>query len=258
MGATGSIVDCEKCSAEDVGEFVDLLGAAYKPYKALIVDNGVCGKTLKDTKPEELKELLNDIGITKALHCRVLMSHLKSVTGSNATKDKPADQEIVHTNTTPFKEHDVVVGEKVTVSPREIMTKLFEIQGIPLDPADIESTVQKVKGVVGTGYGNGIDKYDCFINYRVAADADIAEKLYLYLKSVNIHAFLDKKCLKNGEKWKDGFLNGLKRSKCFIALISKSALAKVRDAEQDHTYDNVLLEYETALNVSLITNLYLC
>lgn len=35
-----------------------------------------------------------------------------------------------------------------------------------------------------------------------------AEKLYLYLKTAGVHAFLDRKCLKNGEKWKDGFLNG--------------------------------------------------
>ena len=188
------------------------------------------------------------------------MSHLKSITGPSGGAAPPEKEIVENTNTTPFKEHDVSVGEKVTVNPREIMTKLFEIQGIPLDPADIESTVQKIKSVVGTGYGDGITKYDCFINYRVAADADIAEKLFLYLKTANVHAFLDKKCLKNGEKWKDGFLSGLKRSKCFVALVSRSALTKVRDAEQNHSYDNVLLEYETALNVSEIVDdiIYVC
>lgn len=43
---------------------------------------------------------------------------------------------------------------------------------------------------------------------------------------------------------------GLKNSKCFVALISRKALERVRDKTSDHTYDNVLLEYETALNVS--------
>ena len=43
---------------------------------------------------------------------------------------------------------------------------------------------------------------------------------------------------------------GLKNSKCFVALISRKALDKVRDKQADHTWDNVLLEYETALNVS--------
>ena len=47
---------------------------------------------------------------------------------------------------------------------------------------------------------------------------------------------------------------GLRRSNCFIAVISKSALAKVRDASQDHTNDNVLLEYETAIQIMNSTN----
>ena len=111
-------------------------------------------------------------------------------------------------NRKQFKEHNIKVGESVTKPPREIMTKLFEIQGIPLDPSEIEIAVEKLKGVIGTGYGDGETKYDCFINYRVATDSDLAEKLFLYLKTANIHAFLDRKCLKNGEKWKDGFLKG--------------------------------------------------
>ena len=86
------------------------------------------------------------------------------------------------------------------------------------------------------------------------------------------HPFFDKKCLKDGQRWKDGFLKGilqnnlpstlissitlysvgLRNSKMFIAVISRNALARVRDVESSHTYDNVLLEYETALNVRLI------
>ncbi len=76
------------------------------------------------------------------------------------------------------------------------MSYIHIILYLRLDPADIETTVQKIKGVVGTGYGDGETRYDCFINYRVASDADIAEKLYLYLKTANVHAFLDRKCLK--------------------------------------------------------------
>lgn len=71
----------------------------------------------------------------------------------------------------------------------------------------------------------------------------------LYLKALNIHAFLDKKCLKDGEGWKVGFSKGLKNSRVFLALISSKALFRVRDPHADHTYDNVLLEYETALKI---------
>ncbi len=42
---------------------------------------------------------------------------------------------------------------------------------------------------------------------------------------------------------------GLRNSNKFVALISSAALEKVRDENQDHTHDNVLLEYEMALKV---------
>lgn len=47
---------------------------------------------------------------------------------------------------------------------------------------------------------------------------------------------------------KEGFLCGLKSRKS-VALISSSAgLKKINDPSVDHTYPNVLLEYQTALN----------
>ena len=126
------------------------------------------------------------------------------------------------------------------------MSDLFGIQGIPLDPSDLDPAIAKIAQAVGySGVCDGKTKYDVFVNYRVAADADLAEKVYLYLKTMGIHAFLDKKCLKDGEPWKEGFLTGLSRSRKFLCLISSSALANVRNAALDHTNDNVLLEYET-------------
>ena len=126
------------------------------------------------------------------------------------------------------------------------MSDLFGIQGIPLDPSDLDPAIAKIAQAVGySGVCDGKTKYDVFVNYRVAADADLAEKVYLYLKTMGIHAFLDKKCLKDGEPWKEGFLTGLSRSRKFLCLISSSALANVRNGALDHTNDNVLLEYET-------------
>ncbi len=58
------------------------------------------------------------------------------------------------------------------------------------------------------GFGDGVKKFDCFLSYRFSADADLAEKLYYALSLRGIFAFLDKKCLRNGENWKDGFLTG--------------------------------------------------
>ena len=111
------------------------------------------------------------------------------------------------------------------------MEELFAIQGISLDPSELDPAIDKIAATVGSSGGacDGITSYDLFINYRVAADADLAEKLYLYLKTKGVHAFLDKKCLKIGEPWKEGFLSGLSRSRRFLCLISSAALANVRE-----------------------------
>jgi hypothetical protein len=142
---------------------------------------------------------------------------------------------------------------QITTSPRTIMKQLFAIQGLELDPDNLKMAVAEISKVVGSGFGDGIDKYDCFLNYRVNADKDIAEKLFYMLKAAGIYAFFDKECLKKGEEWKEGFLAGLKNSRSFVALISRNCLSSVRDSKRDHSYDNVLLEYETALKIKAST-----
>lgn len=69
------------------------------------------------------------------------------------------------------------------MTPREIMSKMFQIQGIKLDTQDIEYTASKILKAIGSGFGDGINTYDCFISYRVAADSDTAEKLWVIFKS---------------------------------------------------------------------------
>ncbi len=96
----------------------------------------------------------------------------------------------------------------VTMSPREILRAMFKLQGIFVDPSCLGDIIAKIVAAVGSGYGNGVDKYDCFISYRVATDQPLAQELYFRLKVLGIFAFWDKECLKNGESWKDGFLNG--------------------------------------------------
>ena len=63
-----------------------------------------------------------------------------------------------------------------------------------------------------------------------------------------------KKCLKSGQDWKEGFINGIKKSKYFIPFISKAGIAtkpyNCKDSLRDHSRDNVLIEYETALHIS--------
>ena len=120
--------------------------------------------------------------------------------------------------------------KRVSVSPRDLMAELLKIQGVALDPSEIDVAVQKICMIVGHSNGacDGVETHDVFINYRVAADADLAEMLYYALKSVGIHAFLDRKCLRDGEPWLDGFIKGLSSSRKIICLMSRAALARVK------------------------------
>eukprot|EP01038_Epipyxis_sp_PR26KG_P008916 gene8916-12024_t len=258
MGASGSVITLAQLTPEQVGELVANLGAVYVEYKNILISNAISGEVIASLSETEFAGLLNDLAIKNVVHQKVLISHFKKLKGSGQDQSSGTNKSSNQADDDCCKffalPSDFEVGEVVTKTPRSIMSTLFEIQGIAVDPTDLDPAVEKIAKAVGPGFGDGINKFDCFINYRVASDADLAEKLYLYLKTKNIHAFLDKKCLKNGEKWKDGFLTGLKNSKCFVAIISRKALDRVRDETDNHTWDNVLLEYETALAIKGVTN----
>jgi hypothetical protein len=259
MGSAASISKSIKdFSPSDIADYIATLGEAYVQYKDIIISNGVSGDVLAEmTTEDEIKSCLQDLQITNAFHQKKLISYLLKLLkapSETATIKELNPTGSVNTinsnlNNIQWSEPQIEISDCITQTPRVIMSKLFEIQGIKVDPSDLDPAISKIKSVVGQGFGDGINRYDCFINYRVASDADLAEKLYLFLKSSGIHAYLDKYCLVDGMKWKEGFLKGLRNSRCFIALISSAGLAKVRDYYQDHTYDNVLLEYETALKV---------
>lgn len=137
----------------------------------------------------------------------------------------------------------------IQTSPRVILAQLLQLQGIPMDPTDMEPATSKISQVVGRGKSDGFRSYDCFISYRPTTDAGLAEKLYLYLKSNKIVAFLDSKCLKEGEDWKTGCVPALRKSRVFVALISSAGLSSAKDFKRDHSKDRLLLEYELALKV---------
>jgi len=144
--------------------------------------------------------------------------------------------------------------KRVSVSPRDLMAELLKIQGVSLDPSEIDVAIQKISMIVGDSRGvcDGVETHDVFINYRVGSDADLAEKLYYALKSVGIHAFLDRKCLRDGEPWADGFVKGLSSSRKIICLMSRAGLVPVRDVTRNNSFDSVLLEYQVALLIRQI------
>jgi len=89
--------------------------------------------------------------------------------------------------------------------------------------------------------------YDVFISYRVKTDRFFAEKLFLALRWFQIKTFLDKYCLKTGEPWENGFMNGLQRSKVIVLCISDQMLEGIKHAGSSKG-DSVLKEIEAALD----------
>jgi len=221
----------------------------------------------------EMIEMMNDLGITKKLHQKrvivefeklkndirqSMMVHSTSLPSSSMgggllSHHSSMSSQHQHPSNDSSKAQEnippqIEVIERISRTPRSLMTELLTIQGIHLDPSDLDAAVSKIVQAVGRERQSHY-KYDCFINYRVSSDSDVAEKLYLYLQTHGFKAFLDKKCLLDCMSWRDGFLEGLRHSRKVICLISRAGLAPIRDPNRDHSIDNVLLEYETALRI---------
>lgn len=286
MGAAASVRG-DLLSAGEIGERVANLGSLYKEYSPLFVDNGIDGATLLSLNSSDLEAILVEIGITKLVHRKVLCAQLAKFKDSTQTSSAINAGDNVNTLTspdispamdgagssnaptaatslsiTPNKIFLSNIPDIVTRSPRAIMQDLFQLQGIRMDPTDIDYAVTKIVAVIKSMISkdashnqqswnaDGITRFDCFLNYRVNSEKELAERLWLTLKLHNIHAFLDKKCLQPGFPWKEGFLQGLLSSRMIVCLISKKALTSVRNFDIDHSTDNVLLEYETALAIA--------
>ncbi|ORY42842.1 hypothetical protein BCR33DRAFT_283265 [Rhizoclosmatium globosum] len=133
-------------------------------------------------------------------------------------------------------------------STAETMSKeITEYSGLPDDPsASLQACGEWFKSS---------ETYDFFISYRVATDAKVAMELYFRLKdqrildeyghSRQVKVYWDKECLKKGQDWRDGFVQGLKNSRCVLMIMSPGAAERMKVS--DVKGDNVLLEWETAI-----------
>lgn len=99
-------------------------------------------------------------------------------------------------------------------------------------------------------------EYDVFISYRVKADKDLALRLYDDLTRRGLKCFLDKRCLKKGVSWEQGFCDGLAQSLTFLALLSRQAINNPDNSRSDFSklrsespVDNVFLEHRLALEL---------
>jgi hypothetical protein len=249
MGAGASV---ETISSQSIGENVASLGAAYEKYRTAIEENDFNGGVLADIHDDvELEKMLESIGITNILHKKNLTKQFHKWKegggggGGSTPHHRAADGDELTGS------YNVAVQDTITLPPKDIMYEMFQIQGIPLDPQDLEPAGQSIYLAVKERckLSNQHMKYDCFIGYRVASESDVAEKLYLLLKLKGLNPFWDKKCLTKGEDWKSAFIQGLQCSKCYVPLISSKALTMCRDRLKDHSGDNYLLEMQLGMKI---------
>ena len=222
----------EEWTPDQVADAVCSIGTSYEVYKDRSVSvchitsisfflffneifysllaNGCDGMTLKTLSEEEIMECLVDMGVDKLMHrknmCTKLLQLQSSCASDNNFERKSGDIRPASSATSIVNKINQIsfcvpsefqIPEEVSWAPREVMTNMFQIQGIALDPKDIDPALQKVQNAIETkseGYcSDGVTSYDVFLSYRVATDADLAEKIYLNLKLAGLHPFLDKK-----------------------------------------------------------------
>ena len=99
-------------------------------------------------------------------------------------------------------------------------------------------------------------KYDVFLSYRVASDAQHVEVLYNLLTAQGFKVYWDKLCLLPGVDWEQGFCEGLMSSRAFVPLLSRDSINHPDKAWQnfskltaDSKIDNVFLEHRLAVEL---------
>ena len=99
-------------------------------------------------------------------------------------------------------------------------------------------------------------KYDVFLSYRVASDAQHVEKLYNLLTAQGFKVYWDKFCLEPGVDWEQGFCEGLVSSRAFVPLLSRDAInhpdkdwQNFSKLTADSKCDNVYLEHRLAVEL---------
>jgi hypothetical protein len=226
---------------------VEAYGDAYKVYVPFIKDNGINGEILENVKDFQ-EEILNLIENLQNLHKMRFQLEFERHFRSNKVEVKTE----IKPNESENKKYDTI-----TLTPKDIMSGVFGNQGIHCDIKEYEKCAENIYNSLSNEVKSiptselSENEYHLFIGYRVATDQTTAEFLYTLLTfKYQLKVFWDVKCLKAGESWKSGFLNALPQSKCFIALISVDAHIKTsRNFEIDHSYDNVLIELEYALDM---------
>jgi uncharacterized phage infection (PIP) family protein YhgE len=208
MGAGASVESgpksIETMTTEEIADLVSEIGSSYEKYASIIIASEIDGSYLI-SMVEKIDEVLDEIGITSKVH-RSKISKIILTAYAKSQSSEEEEEEVVEEEEEVAEEEeeegegaegDIDLDERevelknkaeiddlVTTDPRTLMTSIFKIQGIKLDPTDVDPAVAKIVQAVGHAEEcDGEETYDCFINYRVASEANTAMTLYLELKT---------------------------------------------------------------------------
>ena len=88
-----------------------------------------------------------------------------------------------------------------------------------------------------------------FISYRVASDRDLAQRLHAELSAITLagtgqkmRVYLDHTRLEDGQRWDQGFMEGLSKSWVFVPVVSVGSVSPMTTISKVEDWcDNVLL-----------------
>jgi hypothetical protein len=136
--------------------------------------------------------------------------------------------------------------EPITIRKLKLLVKEVSAAASTLNPVVSHGESARVDS---KQQGSAARRCRVFLGYRVASDVDLVEKLYLSLKAEGVDVWWDKKCLPPGQPWEEGFADGLCSSDVFVPVLSKASLAPFAQLTAASACDNVLLEYQLALEL---------
>lgn len=92
-------------------------------------------------------------------------------------------------------------------------------------------------------------EHDVFLSYRVDADQQLVELLYLMLRLKGLAVYWDVESLEDGQDFVQGFVTGISSTCVFVPVLSRKGLESFSRLECDSRCDNVLLEHRMALEL---------
>lgn len=150
-----------------------------------------------------------------------------------------------------------VVGDEaaaLTLSKTARLKMAFERQRRGRDKTDDRELLSGFFGELRDGVES---QYHVFISYRVASEAKFAKALYDALSQMvitetgqKLRVYLDQVRLEDGERWDNGFMQGLSTSWVAVPIVSTQGLQPMLKLDpENQSCDNVLLEWMAALEL---------